>query len=162
MYKRLYVNKKPRKTPRYSPNEKQYNFLKYYRVVKYYIKNKYKISEAELDMILFLYDEDIFTKDIFNDFARTMSWDKERFSSMVESGYIKKWRDRKETQRSNLYELTISAKRICNHMYKKLMQEEVISEDPYRNEIFKGNSYMDKVYKDIIKKMNAKTQSRNE
>ena len=81
---------------------------------------------------------------------------------MVESGYIKKWRDRKETQRSNLYELTISAKRICNHMYKKLMQEEVISEDPYRNEIFKGNSYMDKVYKDIIKKMNAKTQSRNE
>lgn len=160
MYKRFYVNKKPKKTPRYSPNEKQHNFLKYYRVVKYYIKNKYNISEAELDMILFLYDENVFTKDIFNDFARTMSWDKERFSSMVNSGYIKKWRDRKETQRSNLYELTISSKRICNHMYKKLTQEEVISEDPYRNEIFKGKSYMDKVYKDIIKKMNSKTQSR--
>lgn len=159
MYKRLYVKKKPRKTPTYFPKEKQHNFLKYYRVVKYYIKSKYNISELDLDMILFLYDEDIFTKDIFNDFARTMSWNKERFSQMVEAGYIKKWRDRKETQRSNLYELTISSKRICNHMYKKLTQEEVISEDPYRNEIFKGKSYMDKIYKDIIKKMNAKTQS---
>ena len=81
---------------------------------------------------------------------------------MVEKGLIKKWRDRKETQRSTLYELTIRAKRICNHMYKKLLQEEIISEDPYRNEIFKGKSYMDKVYKNLIKKMNAKTASRND
>ena len=79
---------------------------------------------------------------------------------MVKDGYIRKWRDRKETQRSNLWELTIKSKRICNHLYKKLMQEEIISEDPYRNEIFKGKSYMDKVYKNIIKKMNSSTQSR--
>jgi hypothetical protein len=113
-------------------------------------------------MILFLYDENIFTKDLFNDFSRTMSWDKRRFSEMIESGLIKKWRDRKETQNSNLWELTVKSKRICNHMYKKLTQEESISEDPYRNEIFKGTTYMDKIYKNLIKKMNFRTDSRND
>jgi len=162
MFKRLYVKKKPNKTPVYQFREKEFNFLKYHRVVKYYIKNKYEISEAELDMILFLYDENVFTKDVFNDFARTMSWDKSRFSQMVKDGLIRKWRDRKETQRSNLWELTIKAKRICNHMYKKLTHQEIISEDPYRNEIFKGKSYMDKIYKDMIKKMNSKTLTRND
>lgn len=162
MYKRFYVSKKPKKTPTYQARPRQYNFLKYWRVIKYYVKNKYELTEAEIDMILFLYDENVFTKDMFNDFADTMSWDKNRFSSMVEDGYIKKWRDRKETQRSNLWMLTIKSKRICNHLYKKLMQEETISEDPYRNEIFKGNTYMDKVYKNVIKKMNSSTQSRND
>ena len=162
MYKRLYVKKKPNKTPVYQFREKDFTFLKYHRVVSYYIKNKYQISGSELDMILFLYDENVFTKDVFNDFARTMSWDKSRFSQMVIDGLIKKWRDRKETQRSNLWELTIKAKRICNHMYKKLTHQEIISEDPYRNEIFKGKSYMDKIYKDMIKKMNSKTLTRND
>jgi len=160
MYKRFYVAKKPRKTPTYQFRPRQHNFLKYWRVIKYYIKEKYEISGAELDMILFLYDENVFKKDTFNNFSQTMNWDKRRFSQMVKDGYIKKWRDRKETQRSNLWELTIKSKRICNHLYKKLMQEEIISEDPYRNEIFKGKSYMDKVYKNIIKKMNSSTQSR--
>jgi DNA-binding MarR family transcriptional regulator len=162
MYKRLYVKKKPNKTPVYQFREKDFTFLKYHRVVSYYIKNKYQISGSELDMILFLYDENVFTKDVFNDFARTMSWDKSRFSQMVKDGLIKKWRDRKETQRSNLWELTIKAKRICNHMYKKLTHQEIISEDPYRNEIFKGKTYMDKIYKDMIKKMNSKTLTRND
>jgi DNA-binding MarR family transcriptional regulator len=162
MYKRLYVKKKPNKTPVYQFREKDFTFLKYHRIVSYYIKNKYQISGSELDMILFLYDENVFTKDVFNDFARTMSWDKSRFSQMVKDGLIKKWRDRKETQRSNLWELTIKAKRICNHMYKKLTHQEIISEDPYRNEIFKGKSYMDKIYKDMIKKMNSKTLTRND
>tara|TARA_B100000085_G_C18259053_1_gene397247 strand:+ start:68 stop:559 length:492 start_codon:yes stop_codon:yes gene_type:complete len=160
MYKRFYVAKKPRKTPTYQFRPRQHNFLKYWRVIKYYIKEKYEISGAELDMILFLYDENVFKKDTFNNFSQTMNWDKKRFSQMVKDGYIRKWRDRRETQRSNLWELTIKSKRICNHLYKKLMQEEIISEDPYRNEIFKGKSYMDKVYKNIIKKMNSSTQSR--
>lgn len=162
MYKRFYLSKRPPKTPTYQYRPRQHNFMKYWRVVKYYIKSKYQITESELEMLLFLYDENVFTKAMFNEFARSMSWDKHRFSNMVEQGYIKKWRDRKETQRSALWELSIKSKRICNHLYKKLMQEEIISEDPYRNEIFKGKSYMDKIYKNIIKKMNSSTLSHND
>ena len=162
MYKRFYLKKKPKKTYEYQYRPRQHNFLKYWRVVKYYIKEKYQISEPEIEMLLFLYDENVFSKKDFNWFSATMSWDKKRFSKMVDDGYIKIWRNRKETQKSSLYELTIKSKRICNHLYKKLMQEEIISEDPYRNEIFKGKSYMDKIYKSVIKKMNSSTQSRND
>ena len=41
-------------------------------------------------------------------------------------------------------------------MYKKLMKEELISEDPRSNPIFKRETYTDKVYKKIIEKMNSK------
>ena len=56
-----------------------------------------------------------------------------------------------------MYELTPKAKRICVHTYKKLLGLELISEDPYRNKIMKGDNYMDKVYRNLIKKMNQKT-----
>lgn len=162
MATKLLVSKKRKKRARYQPNHKKYNFLKYWRVVKYYIKSKYELSEPELEMLLFLYDEDLFTKETFNEYSSTMSWDKRRFTDMSEKGYIKVWRERKETQRSTLYELTFTAKRICDHTYKKLMREEIISENPYRNTIFKGSSYTDKVYKSIIKSMNSKTLARSD
>ena len=38
-YKRKIIKRQPR--------ERQYNFLKYWRVVKYYIKRKYNISDVE-------------------------------------------------------------------------------------------------------------------
>ena len=159
---KLTVSKKRKNKIKYQPNHKKYNFLKYWRVVKYYIKNKYELSEPELEMLLFLYDEDLFSRETFNEFASTMSWDKRRFSEMKKRGYIKVWRERKQTQRSTLYELTFAAKRICDHTYKKLMREEIISENPYRNTIFKGASYTDKIYKNIIKSMNSKTLARSD
>jgi len=118
MHKSFYVTKKQKKTPTYQARPREHNFLKYWRVVKYYIKTKYEISEPEIEMLLFLYDESVFSKKSFNQFSKTMSWDKNRFKKMMDDGYIKIWRERRETQRSSLYELTIKSKRICNHLYK--------------------------------------------
>lgn len=162
MRKMFRIHPKSTKKNTYRPRPRNNNFLKYWRVIRYYVKSKYKITDSEIEMLLFLYDENIFTKDKFNEFARTMSWDKRRFSVMVEKGYIKVWRERASGQNSNLYELSMASKRICNHIYKKLLQEETISEDPYANKIFKGSNYMDKVYKKIIKSMNSNTLSRND
>lgn len=155
MIKRVYIKRKDKGKNVYTKREKQYSFLKYWRPVKYYIKRKYKLSEAELEMILYLYDADVFTKDDFNEFASMLAWDKERFSKMMDRGLIRMWRDG-QRKVAHLYELTQQAKLICNQTYKKLMQDEHISEDPYQNEMMKGESYSDKIYRNIIKKMNAK------
>ena len=40
----------------------QTDYLKYWRVIRYYVKAKYSISTGELDMLLFLYSEDYFSK----------------------------------------------------------------------------------------------------
>lgn len=157
MYNRFYLKKKPRKTPTYTAREKEHVFLKNWRIVRYYIQKRYDLTLSELEMILFLYDENVFDKELFNDFAKSMSWDKGRFKDLNERGYIKLWRQGKRGSHRKLYELTQKAKLICSHTYKKLLGLELISEDPYRNNIMKGDSYMDKIYRNLIKKMNNKT-----
>jgi len=155
MIKKVYVKKIDKDKHIYTSRKKKHNFLKYWRPVKYYIKRKYNLSQSELEMLLYLYDTDVFKKEEFNDFASILSWDKNRFKDMMDRGFIRKWRDG-QRKVAHLYELTHKAKLICNQTYKKLMQEEHISEDPYQNDMFKGDSYSDKVYRNIIKKMNRK------
>lgn len=155
MIKKVYVKKIDKDKHIYTSRKKKHNFLKYWRPVKYYIKRKYDLSQSELEMLLYLYDTDVFKKEEFNDFASILSWDKNRFKDMMDRGFIRKWRDG-QRKVAHLYELTHKGKLICNQTYKKLMQEEHISEDPYQNEMFKGDSYSDKVYRNIIKKMNRK------
>lgn len=150
-------NKKFKRQPR----ARDYTFLKYYRVVRYYIKKKYEISLMELDMILYLYDMPFFQKEDFNYYGTTMSWDKKRFYEMIKKGLIKEWRPGKEKYgRKKLFELTHKAKSICSLTYKKLMQEEPISEKKESNPLFDNPSYMDKMYRNVIMKMNqSKSQT---
>lgn len=155
MIKKVYIKRKDKDKYVYTKRAKKHDFLKYWRPVKYYIKRKYNLSQAELEMILYLYDADVFTKEEFNEFASMLTWDKSRFRAMMDRGLIRKWRDG-QRKVAHLYELTQQAKLICNQTYKKLLQEEHISEDPYQNEMMKGDSYSDKVYRNIIKKMNRK------
>lgn len=155
MYKRYYVVRKAGKTPTYQKRDKEHDFLKYWRVVRYYITKQYNISYPELELLLYLYDEGVFTKTDFKDFEQSMSWSKGRFEELMDRGLIRKWRDRRKAGHANLYELTQQAKLICNQTYKKLTQEEPISEDKYRNEVFRSNNYMDKIYKRLIRKMNS-------
>ena len=83
-----------------------------------------------------------------------MSWDKNRFHSLLKDKLIVVWRKRKGRE-STLYELGFSGKRICASIYKKLNMEETVSEDRRRNPMFDPNAdYSQKVYRKIIKKMN--------
>lgn len=157
MYNRFYLKKRPKKTPVFKPRERDYDFLKNWRIVRYYVQSRYELTTSELEMLLYLYDEHIFDKDLFNTFANAMSWDKERFTIMTDKELIRVWRKGVKGRERRLYELTPKAKRICVHTYKKLLGLELISEDPYRNKIMKGDNYMDKVYRNLIKKMNQKT-----
>ena len=80
---------------------------------------------------------------------------------MIKKGLIKEWRPGKETYgRKKLFELTHKAKSICSLTYKKLMQEEPISEKKESNPLFDNPTYMDKMYRNVIMKMNqSKSQT---
>lgn len=133
------------------------NFMKYWRIVKYWAKRKYKISESDLEVLLFLYDEGLFTKKEFRNFTSLLSWDKDRLSKFIEKGYVVLWREHKGyKQRAKLYILSVSAKRICNSIYKKLLQIEKIPENSVNNPIFKGSNSTDKIYRRLIHQMNKK------
>tara|TARA_R100000781_G_scaffold114216_1_gene84474 strand:+ start:1230 stop:1661 length:432 start_codon:yes stop_codon:yes gene_type:complete len=130
----------------------QFNYLKYWRVVRYWIKAKYGLTTGELDMLLFLYSEDYFSKDKFGEFDELLSWNVNRFDKLLRDKWIEVFRKRSGKQKA-LYQLSYKAKRVINGIYKKLNGEEIpTSKD---NPIFlRKVSYSDKVYRNFIIEMN--------
>ena len=135
-----------------------HDYLKYWRVIRYWVKAKYKIGTPDIDMLLFLYSEDIFNKTKFNEFEELMSWDVNRFDQLLKNGWVHVWR-KKRGKETTLYELTYKAKRLVNLIYRKLNGEE-IGEDHRTNPLFmKDASFMDKVYRQSIIKINEEIKS---
>ena len=129
------------------------DYLKYWRVVRYFIKAKYGLTQADLDILLFLYSEKYFSKDKFDEFDELISWDEDRFDKLLRDGWLNVFR-KKVGNRRTVYELSYKARRVIGLVYKKLNGEE-LPEHPSVNPLFKNTaSYMDKVYRNYIIEMN--------
>ena len=59
------------------------NYLKYWRVVRNFIQVKYNLSEPDLDILLFLFSEEYFTRDTYKEYAKLFSWDQKRFYRLI-------------------------------------------------------------------------------
>ena len=130
------------------------DYLKYWRVIRYFIKAKYGLTTSDLDILLFLQSEKYFSKDDFDEFNELISWDKNRFNTLLKDKWIEVFR--KNTSKSNaVYQLSYKSTRVLVSLYKKLNGEE-IPESPSSNPLFLKNvSYTDKVYRNYIKEMNS-------
>lgn len=142
----------------YRPPPKN-DYLKYWKTVKQWAKAKYNLTNAQVELMLFLYSEGLFTKAQFKEFKECMSWDRNMFFNMLNDGWIVKFRERKGKQ-STLYELGFKGKRVCASIYKILNKEEIISEDRRRNPMFRDDTnYGNKVYRKMIIRMNKEIKS---
>ena len=68
------------------------NYLKYWRVIRYFIKSKYNLTQADLDILIFLFDEGYFSKDKFKEFDELLSWNVNRFDNLLRDGWIEVFR----------------------------------------------------------------------
>tara|TARA_R110001606_G_C14921430_1_gene596691 strand:+ start:58 stop:525 length:468 start_codon:yes stop_codon:yes gene_type:complete len=144
----------------YDRRQPKSDYLKYWKVVKQWARARYKLGTADIEMMLFLYSEGLFTKFQFEEFNEIMSWDKNRFHKMLKDKWIIKWRER-QGRESTLYELGFSGKKVCASIYKKLNKEETIAEDRKNNPMFeRSTEYSNKVYRKMIKKMNDEVKGR--
>ena len=129
------------------------DYLKYWKVIRYYAKSKYGLTTADLDMIMFLKSEKYFSKDDFDEFNELLSWDKNRFESLRERDWIEVFRKRSGKKKA-IYQLSYKAVRVIGSIYKKLEGEES-PEAKSNNPLFLKNiGYMDKVFRNYIKKLN--------
>ena len=139
---------------------KKADYLKYWRVIRYYVKSKYNLTQADLDILLFLYSEKYFTRAQFKEFDNLLSWDKKRFDSLLARGWIETFRKNIGRQRA-IYCLGYPATRMIQSIYNKLNGEEIpelTSDSP----MFRKNvAYSDKVYRNMIKKMNTFVRSKD-
>lgn len=166
--RRKYERKKPsiikakqQKKPKvnYFFREKASTYLKYLRLVRRYVQKKYEISLVELEMILFLYDENIFDKATFNSYSRILGFNTFKwFEKFKERGIIEQWRD--EHGYKSLYKLVHKYKMACNTMYKHL-EGEPIPTRVHQNPLFKAMATKtDKAYARLIMKMNAEREKK--
>ena len=129
------------------------DYLKYWRVIRYFIKRQYNLTTAELEMLLFLNSEDIFSRDKFEEFEQLMPWSDNRFFKLKKQGWIELFRP-KTSRRKPLYQLSYKTNRLISSVYKKLNGQE-IPVTSKRNKLFAKNvKYTDKVYRRMIKDMN--------
>ena len=135
------------KTP---PND----YLKFWRVIRYYMKAKHNLSQADLDIILFLYSEGYFGQADFDKFAELVSWEVGRFVRLQKDGWIVHFRKRRGNIRA-LYQLSDKATRVVLDIYRKLNGEEIPTSISANPMFHRNVSYNDKVYRNMILEMNA-------
>tara|TARA_R110000822_G_scaffold19025_1_gene62250 strand:- start:78 stop:515 length:438 start_codon:yes stop_codon:yes gene_type:complete len=130
------------------------DYLKYWKVIRYFVKAKYKITQAELDVLLFLRTEKYFSKDRFDDYNELMSWNIKRFDKLKCDGWIEVFRKRHGKTKA-LYQLSYKSQRMLTSIYEKLKGEPMPT-SPSKNSMFQKNvSYSDKTHRNMIKEMNA-------
>ena len=129
----------------------QHDYLKYWRVIRYFFKAKYGLTQADLDMLLFLNSEGYFTKDKFDEFNELLSWDKDRFDRLLRDGWLQVFG---KSRRKNRYQLSFKAERMLISLYKKLNGEEIPVSQSSNPMFAKNVSYSDKVYRNMIIEMN--------
>ena len=130
------------------------DYLKYWKVIRQYYKVKYKITQSDLDMLLFLHSEKYFTRDRFDEFARILSWDRLRFDRLLKVGWLVIFRS-KTGRTKTVYSLSEKGNRLITDIYMKLNGSE-ISMTPQKNRMFlRKAKYSEKVYVDMIAEMNA-------
>jgi hypothetical protein len=146
---------KKEKIIRYQRYVPKHDFLKNWRVIRLWAMRKYKISEVNLEILLALYSEGLFTQGQFDKVVMTNNWNKRRLDSLIEQGHIHIFRKRQKNAAAK-YELTRSARKMCSSIYKKLTGEEKISESSVNNPIFKASnsSYANRQLQKAIKIVN--------
>ncbi len=135
-----------------------HDYLKYWRVIRQYTKIRYGLSQADLDVLLFLYSEGYFGKDKFKEFSQLISREVKRFDRLLRDGWIENFRAGRRGSVKGLYTLTFKSKKMIAAIYAKLSGEE-IPMNASNNPMFKKNvKFTDKVYRNMIISMNAETK----
>lgn len=135
----------------------QDDYMKYWRVIRQFAKVKYELTQSDLDMMFFLYSEKYFDRAKFAEFDTLLDWDMNRFESLRKRGWIEVF---KMGTRKATYKLSIKATRVIQSLYRKLSGEEIPTSNSFNRMFLKNVSYTDRVYRDMIIKMNEAIKQR--
>ena len=131
------------------------DYLKYWRVIRYFVMRKYKVNTQELDMLLFLYSEEYFNVDKFQEFNSLLGWNKNRFDKLKREGWIEVIRPHNRRERKKaLYGLSFKAVRMLGSIYDKLDGGPLPTSKSNTPMFLADVGFSDKVYRKQILKMN--------
>lgn len=141
---------------RITPNDIKYlNIFKHYRIVRKWACKNNNLTDADLELLIYLDCMDLFSRKDFETGSYSYSWDNRRWNRLLKEGWIEVWRERnRTTQKYNIYKVSFQCKQLILRMYRIILGEEDIPTSTRRNKIMKGQNYTDKVLITSINNVN--------
>ena len=134
---------------------KNINLLKHYRIIRKWASKNNGLTDAELELLIYLDCVDLFTIKDFKMGSYSYSWDNRRWNKLIQNNWIVIWRNRnRTTQKYNIYKVSFKGKTLIQRIYRMLLGEEDIPTSYRRNTIMKGETYTDKVLQTSIRNVN--------
>ena len=134
---------------------KDLSLLKHYRIIRKWACKNNDLTDAELELLIYLDCIGLFTKHDFEIGTYSYSWNNRRWAKLKQNDWIVVWRHRnRTTQKYNIYKVSFKGQQLISRMYRIMLGEEDIPTSVRRNKIMKGDSYMNKVLQTSINNVN--------
>ncbi len=125
---------------------KDMNLLKHYRIIRKWASKNNDLTDAELELLIYLDCIDLFTKKDFEAGVYTYSWNNRRWNKLIQNNWIEVWRHRnRSTQKYNIYKISFKGKQLIRRIYRIMLGLDDIPMSERRNKLVAGNSYTDRV-----------------
>ena len=134
---------------------KDLSLLKHYRIIRKWACKNNGLTDAELELLIYLDCIGLFTKHDFEIGTYSYSWNNRRWAKLKQNDWIVVWRNRnRTTQKYNIYKVSFKGQQLISRMYRIMLGEEDIPTSVRRNKIMKGDSYINKVLQTSINNVN--------
>ncbi len=138
---------------------KELNLLKHYRIIRKWACKNNGLTDAELELIIYLDCIDHFTKKDFIKGTYSFSWNNRRWNKLIQNNWIEVWRRRnRTTQKYNIYKISFKGKQLIRRVYRIMLGLDDIPMSERRNKLVAGNSYTDKVMYQAMYNVNKDKQ----
>jgi co-chaperonin GroES (HSP10) len=140
---------------RHAGDLKNLNLLKHYRIIRKWACKNNGLTDADLELLIYLDCIDMFTINDFKIGTYSYSWDNRRWNKLIQNDWVVVWRHRnRTTQKYNIYKVSFKGKQLIKRIYRIMLGEDDIPTSERRNSIMKGKSYIDKVLQTSIYNVN--------
>ena len=134
---------------------KEMSLLKHYRIIRKWASRNNDLTDAEIELLIYLDCIDLFTIKDFKMGTYAFSWNNRRWNKLIQNDWIVVWRRRnRTTQKYNMYKVSFKGKQLIQRMYRIMLGEDDIPTSERRNSIMQGKTYMDKVLQTSIYNVN--------
>jgi len=133
---------------------KDLSLLKHYRIIRKWACKNNDLTDADLELLIYLDCMEFFTKQDFKIGTYAYSWNNRRWNDLLKNGWIVVWRERDYvTRKYNIYKVSFKCKQLISKMYRIMLGKENIPTS-HRNSIMNNDTYMNTVSSKAITNAN--------
>lgn len=134
-----------------SSDLRELKILKHYRIIRKWACKTSDLTDADLELLIYLESVDLFNKNDFKEGTYSYSWDNRRWNRLLKQGWITVWRTRnRTTQKYHIYKVSTKCKQLISRMYRIMLGEEDMPTKKFEN----NSRYSFTVMKRAIKNVN--------